>query len=64
MSCFDYMQVKDDLLVFSCFECKNKYQEDFNKDLIKKFKNAYEFCGGEIDKFILLLNCHDSPKNH
>ena len=28
---------------------------NFNKELIKRFENAYEFCNGGINKFILLL---------
>ena len=27
----------------------------FNKDLIKRFANIYEFCNEDINKFILLL---------
>ena len=42
-------------LIFSCFECKKDYKKDFNKELIKRFANIYEFCNGEIDKFTLLL---------
>ena len=34
MSCLDYMSFKDDQLIFRCFECKKKYKEDFNKDLL------------------------------
>ena len=54
-SYLDYMITKDDQLIFKCFECKKNYKKDFNKDLIKKFENIYEFCNGDINKFILLL---------
>ena len=30
-SCLDYMSLKDDQLIFRCFECKNNYKTDFNK---------------------------------
>ena len=40
---------------FRCFECKNNYEKDFNKELIKRFTNTYEFCNGDINKFILSL---------
>ena len=31
-------------LIFRCFECKKKnYEKDFNKELIKEFKNIHEF---------------------
>ena len=42
-------------MIFRCFECKNNYKKDFNKELIKRFKNIYEFCNKDINKFILLL---------
>ena len=32
-----------------------KYKKDFNKELIKRFKNIYEFCDKDINKFIFLL---------
>ena len=54
-SSHDYMPVKDDQLIFRCFECKRNYKEDFNKELIKRFKNIYEFCNKDINKVILLL---------
>ena len=45
----------DDKLFFRCFGCKKNYEKDFNKELIKRFANTYEFCNGDNDKFILLL---------
>ena len=59
-SCLHYMSVKDDQrictqLIFSCFECKKNYKKDFNKKLIKRFANIYEFCNKDINKSILLL---------
>ena len=54
-SCLDYMSVKDDQLIFRCFECKKNYEKDFNKELIKTCKNIYEFCDKDINKLILLL---------
>ena len=53
--CLDYMPVKDDQLIFECFECKKNYKKDFNKELIKTFANIYDFCNEDINKFILLL---------
>ena len=49
------MSVKDDRLIFRCFECKKNYKKDFNKELIKRFANIREFCNKDINKFILLL---------
>ena len=54
-SCLDYMTTKDEQLIFRHFECRKSYEKDFNKELIKRFANIYEFCNGDINKFILLL---------
>ena len=54
-SCLDYMSVKDNQLIFRCFECKKNHKKDFNKELINRFSSTYKFCNGDIDKFILLL---------
>ena len=51
----DYMLFEYNQLIFQCFDCKRNYMNDFNKELIKRFENAYEFCNGGINKFILLL---------
>ena len=54
-SCLDYIKTKDEKLIFKCFNCKSYYEKDFNKELIKTFASTYEFCNGNINKFILLL---------
>ena len=46
---------KDDKLIFRCLECKKDCEKDFIKELIMRFANTYEFCNGDINKFILLL---------
>ena len=51
----DYMTTKDEQLIFRCFRCKKNYEKDFNKELIQRFANIYEFCYGDLNKFILLL---------
>ena len=51
----DYMTTNNEKLIFRCFEFKKNYEKDFNKELIKRFANIYEFCNGGINKFILLL---------
>ena len=50
-----YMIAKDDILIFRCFKCKKNYEIDFDKELINKFSSVYDFCKGDINKFILLL---------
>ena len=54
-SCLDYISIKDTQLIFRCFECKKSYKKDFNKELMKRFSNIFEFCYENINKFILLL---------
>ena len=50
-----YMKNKDEKLILRCFSCKNNYKKDFNKGLIKRFANTYNFCDNDLNKFILLL---------
>ena len=53
--CLDYMTIKDEQLTM-CFRCKKYHEKKFNKeDLIQRFANIYEFCNGDLNKFILLL---------
>ena len=54
-SFLDCMATKDEQLILRCFECKKYYKKGFNKELIKRFANIYEFCNEDINKFILLL---------
>ena len=54
-SCLDYMTTKDEQLIFRCFRCKKDYEKNFNKELIQRFANTYEFFNGDLNKFILLL---------
>ena len=42
-------------LIFKCLNCNKNYNKDFNKNLISRFSSAYNFCKGDINKFILLL---------
>ena len=35
-------------LNFRCFECKKNDKKAFNKELIKRFANIYEFCNGDL----------------
>ena len=54
-SYLDYVTIKDNQLIFRCFSCKKNYEKDFNKELIQRFVNIYEFCNGDLNKFILLF---------
>ena len=50
-----FLKRKNEKLLLKCFNCDSYYKKKFNKDLIKKFKNAYSFCNNDLNKFILLL---------
>ena len=59
-SYLDYVTIKDNQgsctqLIFKCFSCKKNYEKDFNKELIQRFANIYEFCNRDLNKFISLL---------
>ena len=54
-SCLDYIRNKNEKLIFKCFNCKQYYKKDFNKELIKRFASKYEFCNENLNKFILFL---------
>ena len=49
------MNFYNDKLVYRCLECKTNYNIDFNNKLIDRFSSIYDFCAGDINKFILLL---------
>ena len=51
----DYIKIRNEKLLLKCFNCNSYYKKKFNKDLIKKFKNAYSFCNNDLNEFILLL---------
>ena len=54
-SCLDYIRTKNEKLTLKCFSCKQTYEKDFNKELIKRFASTYEFWNKNLNKLILLL---------
>ena len=55
-SSLEYISIsKKGILLFECSDCKKRYTRKFDKKLTKTFKNTYNFCNGDIDKFMLLL---------
>ena len=60
----NYISFKDNQLIFKCSKCKKNYQKDFNKELIKKYPLTYQFCNGDINKFVLLLRKGVYPYEH
>ena len=43
------------LKILECYNCKQRYRKQFNKELIKRFASTYEFCSNDLNKFVLLL---------
>ena len=54
-SCLEYISIKHNKLICKCIDCNKNYKLHFNKDLINRFPNRYEFCNRDINKFIWLL---------
>ena len=63
-SSLDHIKTKKEKLILECYNCKQRYRKKFNKELIKRFANTYEFCNNDttgsssserINKFVLLL---------
>ena len=55
-SCLDYMSVKDDQLIFRCFECKNNCKKDFN--LIKNWLKDLQIYMNFVMKTLINLFCY------
>ena len=52
----DYIRItKNKKLLLKCFNCNTYHKKKFNKDLIKKFENTYNFCNNDLNRFALLL---------
>ena len=54
--CFlEYESVKENSIKYKCTSCNKDYLNKINEELRKGFKNTFQFCNNDIDKFILLL---------
>ena len=49
-----FIGFKDNRLNYRCKECSNESYKSIN-GLTEKFPNAYQFCNGDFNKFVLLL---------
>ena len=49
------MSIEDNELIHKWIDFSKNYKLHFNKDLINRFGNTYEFCNKYFNKFILLL---------
>ena len=50
-----FVRTINETLLFECIDCGKEYKKGFNKELIKRFSNTYEFCDSYMDKFLILL---------
>ena len=53
-SSLDYIRInKNKKFLLKCFNCNTYRKKKFNKDLIKKIENTYNFCNNDLNKFVL-----------
>ena len=50
----DFIGFKNNRLDYRCKECKGTPTKSIN-GLIEKFPSVYQFCNGDLNKFVLLL---------
>ena len=49
-----FVGLKNNRLIYICKECKEEWKRPIN-ELIKNFPSVYQFCNGELNKFVMLL---------
>ena len=59
----NFIRLNNNNLNYECKECKKRSLKPVN-ELIKKFPNAYQFCNGDTNQFILLLRKGVYPYKH
>ena len=47
----DFMGIKDNQLIYICKKYNKKWLK-FVNELIKKFSSIYQFCNGNLNKFV------------
>ena len=50
-----FVNAMNETLLFKCIDCEKEYEKEFNKELLKRFSNTYEFCDNDLNKFLILL---------
>ena len=50
-----FVRVMNETLLFKCIDCEKEYEKGFNKELLERFSNTYEFCDNDLNKFLILL---------
>ena len=59
----EFIAFKDNRLNYRCRECKGKCTKPID-GLIKTFPSVYQFCDGDLNKFVLLLRKSVYPYEH
>ena len=54
------MGIKDNQLSYKCKKCNKNWLKPVN-ELIKKILSIYQFCNGDLYKFVLLLRKNVFP---
>ena len=49
-----FVGLKNNRLIYKCKECKEEWKRPIN-ELIENFPSVYQFCNGDLNKFVLLL---------
>ena len=49
-----FVGLKNNRLIYRCKECKEEWKRPIN-ELFEKFPGIYQFCNGNLNKFVLLL---------
>ena len=49
-----FVRLKNDRLIYKCKECKKERKISMN-ELTEKFPGIYQFCNGDLNKFVLLF---------
>ena len=50
-----FVRAMNETLLFKCIDCEKEHEKGFNKVLLERFSNTYEFCGNDLNKFLILL---------
>ena len=49
-----FVELNNDELVYKCGECKKEWEEPLYDKLKENFPSVYEFCEGNLAKFVFL----------
>ena len=49
-----FVGLKNNKSIYKCKECKEECKRPLNK-LIENFPNTYQFCNGDLNKFVIIL---------